>query len=101
MAKQGGNSDKVTFPKIATEAKLKKIVMCDTANLVFHDLQFSPEQYATLERWRQYKDKIRITLEQVQANMNDSDTPLIDEAAKHAGKKKKSMQQTIAETENE
>lgn len=100
MAKRAGNSDKQTFPKIATIAKLKKITMGDTTNLVFHDLHFEPEQCAALERWRKYGDKIAITLEQVQANMNDEKPPLIAEGEKNA-KKNKTMQQTVAETENE
>jgi len=60
---------KETFPKIAAEATLKKVVMCDTSNLLFHDLTFSPDQYAQLERWRKYNDKIRVTLEQVQGDL--------------------------------
>ena len=62
--------DKEAFPKIAVQATLKKVVMCDKANLVFDDLEFSPNQYAQLERWRKYKDAIRITLEQVQGELN-------------------------------
>ena len=58
-----------TFPKIAAVAKLKKIVIGDTANLMFHKLQFSPNQYADLERWRKNGDEIRITLEQVQGKL--------------------------------
>lgn len=58
-----------TFPKIAAEAKLKKVVMCDKANLVFEDLQFSPDQYAQLERWRKNNDTIRLTIEQIQSEL--------------------------------
>ena len=75
------------FPKIAAQATIKKVVMCDKANIVFNDLEFSPDQYAQLERWRCYSDKILITLEQVQSNMNDS--------------QHKSMQQTVTATEDE
>jgi len=42
--------------------------MADKAGLAFADLEFSPEQYAQLERWRKYSDKIRITLEQIQGH---------------------------------
>lgn len=72
---------KDSFPKIAAEVKIKKVVMCDKAQLAFEDLQFSPEQYAQLERWREYKDTVRITIEQIQSNMNDkteSQEPLLD-----------------------
>jgi hypothetical protein len=68
MAKKGKDTE--TFPKIAAEATLKKITMADKANLAFDDLEFSPDQYAQLERWRKYGDKIRITLEQIQANFD-------------------------------
>lgn len=64
---------KPTFPKITVDAKLKKVVMCDKAGLVFDDLQFSPDQYAQLERWRKYDDPIRITLEQVQGDLLPDD----------------------------
>jgi len=58
-----------TFPKIAAEATLKKVVMADKANLVFNDLEFSPDQYAQLERWRKNNDKVRVTLEQIQGEL--------------------------------
>jgi hypothetical protein len=57
---------KSQFPKIAAEARLKKFVSGDSANLQFADLHFSPDQYAILERWRSNADVIRITLEQIQ-----------------------------------
>ena len=60
---------KQTFPKIAAVAKLKKIIIGDTANLIFHKLQFSPNQYGDLERWRKNGDEIRLTLEQVQGEL--------------------------------
>ncbi len=66
MAKK---EEKITFPKIAAEAKLKRIVIADSSNLVFHDLSFSPDQYAQLERWRKGNDTIRLTMEQVQGNL--------------------------------
>lgn len=59
-----------TFPKIAAEATIKKVVMSDKANLVFNDLSFSPDQYAQLERWRKFNEKIRITLEQVEGELS-------------------------------
>jgi len=65
--------DKETFPKIAADAKLKKVVMCEKANLVFEDLQFSPDQYSQLERWRKGEDTIRITLEQIQGDLGFDD----------------------------
>lgn len=60
---------KPRFPKIAVEAKIKKVIMCDTANILFHDLIFSPEQYADLERWRKNGDTVRLTLEQIQGDL--------------------------------
>lgn len=62
--------EKEAFPKIVVQATLKKVVMAEKANLAFDDLEFSPNQYAQLERWRKYKDSIRITLEQVQGDLN-------------------------------
>ena len=79
--------DSEMYPKIRVMASIKKVVMCDKANLVFDDLSFSPEQYSILERWRVFGDKICITLEQVQANINN------------IGTSKKSMAQVVAETE--
>jgi hypothetical protein len=70
MAKKEKESE--TFPKIAAEAKLKKIVICDKTKLEFEDLQFSPDQYAQLERWRKNNDIIHITLEQVQGDLGMS-----------------------------
>ena len=74
MAKKNGTSlesGNEVFPKIAVEATIKKVVMADKAGLAFDDLEFSPDQYAQLERWRKYEDKIRLTLEQVQAHIED------------------------------
>ena len=70
MAKK---KEKLTFPKIAAEAKLKKIVIAETTNLVFQDLAFSPDQYAQLERWRKGDDTIRLTMEQVQGDLPGTD----------------------------
>ena len=60
---------KETFPKIAAEAKLKKITIAESTNLVFHDLSFSPDQYAQLERWRKNDEVIHLTLEQTQGDL--------------------------------
>jgi len=87
MSKHSGSTN--GFPKIAAEAKLKRVVMCERANLVFEDLSFSPDQYAQLERWRKGEDVIRITLEQVQGS-------LLPPPGKDKG-----MAATVAETENE
>jgi len=113
MAKRNGNSDNGTFPKIAAEATIKKVTMADKAGLTFDDLEFSPDQYAQLERWRKFGDKIRITLEQIQGILEPPDEePLLRVAAAVAiksvsksGRKKKDkgMSATVAaeEAENE
>ncbi len=69
--------------KTEQEAKLKKFIGCETAALNFENLQFSPEQYAQLARWRENGDTLRLTIEQIQAtipeakepNMFDSENP--------------------------
>jgi len=81
-------------------ATIKKVTMADKAGLAFDDLEFSPEQYAQLERWRKNSDKISITLEQVQARLDkkETETPLLNIAGKKSGKSK-SMEETVAATE--
>lgn len=54
---------KETFPKIAQEARLKKVIMSDTCNVLFYDLQLAPEQYSQLERWRKNRATIRIRID--------------------------------------
>jgi len=117
MARKNGTSLETgseTFPKIAAEATIKKVTMADKAGLTFDDLEFSPDQYAQLERWRKFGDRIRLTLEQIQGTLDQPDEdqlPLLDgadaekkkaaETKPKPGRKKKAkgMEATVATTE--
>ena len=54
------------FPKVASQATIKQIVINDTVGIKFEDLRFAPEQIEILARLRADQAPVRITIEEIE-----------------------------------